>query len=369
MKRSKIATLLLTGALSVSMLAAGAMTAFANTTADAPDDNDFVGGTDKVAKIQKNVTKASGVTNPANDFKFTFTPGTNNPDRTTIDPKVVSVSAGAESGSLDLNLASIFAGSKTGTYTYTISETTQAPVNGYGWTSDTKTYTLTVFRQANGTVNYTIADSTGEKIDSDSDGKGTFEFTNVFTKRAGSDPENPNDEDNDKKTDSLVVSKTVSGEGGSNDQEFTFTITFNPDAINSENGANIDLTSVNKVNSEGVVTSATVTNGGTFTLKSGEKMVFNNIPAGTTATVTEDTDTVDGYTPSYSVTSNGNGNGTDATNVLLGEKANVIAVTNTADTVTITGLALQAAPYVALIGLALAMMAAYVVLRRRAENN
>lgn len=359
MKRSKIATLLLTGALSVSMLAAGAMTAFAATINDDATEAQTKGSSDS-ATITKKLQYPDGITFEAKSFEFSFAstdagaPAIPNVS-VTMEAVDTAGTAGTneitgKTGALDLsgfNAPTV----KTGTYTYTVAEVTQASSDAdtaLAVNTENNNYTLKVFKQANGTVNYTIWNGE-KKIDSFDD----FIYTNLYTERGGN-------EDTENEGASLVVTKEVTGNYGDKNKEFEFTFGFEKGALDKSN------TTSYTARKNGTGEAITLFNGAKFNLADGEKMVFDKIPAGTKVSVTETG--VDGYTTTYASVSNGE-EGTANTDVLIGEKTNSITVTNKSNDQVITGLALQAAPYVALIGLALAMMAAYVVLRRRAENN
>ena len=80
----------------------------------------------------------------------------------------------------------------------------------------------------------------------------------------------------------LVLSKTVNGEGGDLNKDFTFTVTFDVEGSYPYTGSK----------------TGEITSGGTVTLKNGESISINNLPEGTTYTVTETAE--DGYTTTIS---------------------------------------------------------------------
>ena len=85
----------------------------------------------------------------------------------------------------------------------------------------------------------------------------------------------------------LTVKKAVSGNGGEEDKDFTFTVTLeNPNVEVAKTYAGVEF---EPVNGDPHKTQ------GTFTLKHNESKVFENIPAGTVYTVKEDPYGADGY--------------------------------------------------------------------------
>lgn len=97
----------------------------------------------------------------------------------------------------------------------------------------------------------------------------------------------------------LRISKTVTGEDAPADDEFTFTL-----ALTGEGGASLEGAYAGTVyNSDGTAAGATVVvNGGSaeFTLKGGQWVLFENLPAGAGYTVTE-TNVPAGYTSTVTV--------------------------------------------------------------------
>lgn len=379
MKRSKIATLLLTGALSVSMLAAGALTAFAADGDPTPATDAQKFTNEAELKIQKIINYADGVTVPAQDFTFSIEQNTADSVKAvslttpvTISSQEISASTKAGAGKYNQEVLASDAidiealKGTPGLYVYTVKETSENVLDNeqYGWTMNTSAdeYTLRIYVDKDGKVTYTI-ENKGTKIEklvpSAEEGSdyvtGGFSFTNQYTKKGEKNVENSKG--------SLTIEKKIEGSYADKEDQFDYTVTFTDTSINpaytvkSADGSTVSFT------------------GNEFTLKGGQSATFENIPAGTYYTVSEtmkDSNTQK-YDAAYVATQNGNaGTSTKATttgSLLVGEGANSVVYTNTAKDITITGLALQAAPYVALIGLALVMMAAYVVLRRRAENN
>ena len=88
----------------------------------------------------------------------------------------------------------------------------------------------------------------------------------------------------------LTVAKTVTGLLGDHEKQFSFTLSFDP-TIDPEKLAKITWTKSD--GTEGALTSYT------FTLAHGQNIVFHGIPAGVTATVTEES--YDNYTTKYKI--------------------------------------------------------------------
>lgn len=111
-----------------------------------------------------------------------------------------------------------------------------------------------------------------------------------------------------------------------------------------------------------------------FELKDGEKLVFNNLPAGTKYIVKEK-GVQDGYTPSVKVIANGverNAVGTEAEDLVtsqegdyVGQNENKVTFINTYNDVPITGIIMNNLPFILLIVVAGTAFVALAVLKRR----
>ena len=86
---------------------------------------------------------------------------------------------------------------------------------------------------------------------------------------------------------SLTISKTVAGNGGNPEKLFTFTITFGNAAYTYP------------YTGTGGVVDGTISSGDTIQLKHGQSITINNLPAGSTYTVTEADYSADGYVVTY----------------------------------------------------------------------
>ncbi len=392
------------------MMAMGTIGAFAATGINdkAADSQKETGALNVVKEVQY----PDGTTHEAKTFTVNVTPITaEQAEEKDIDanieinfPALTEGAAGEGSvnkvtQAVEKQIVDAFASAATGKYVYVIKEDQageKAADEKYGWTMSDSEYLLQVFKLADGSVTYTIYSYDKEtklsnEITKSEDGtityyEGAAAFVNTFTKRAGDevtpptdpDPENPPvDVDGDGNTDSLVITKTVTGGDLPEGTEFEYTITFTLSEL--DKAESYTAARIGTGTEEETVTFAKDENGhisGTFYLAGGESLVFNDIMAGTYYTITEKGKT--DVAPSAAVVANGQtvengysaGKAADLTipSTLIGENANRADFTNDVTDITITGLALQAAPYAALIGFGFIMMAAYVMMRRRSES-
>lgn len=279
-----------------------------------------------------------------------------------------------------------------GEYTFTLKEdTSKLPkdAEGYGWSTvdSDKTYYLHVYvtgatksgstvDTSNRKVQYIVTDAATHDTSSDPAKYATkvdqIRFNNTYTKKAGSDI--PTDPDDPKKGASLVIEKAVNGASAkyeADGTEYEFKVTFT--ASNTAVATDGYSYSVYKTGSTTPVkTNQTVKSGDTIPLESGQYAVFTDIPAGLKVQV-EETGTLTNIKSTKNVVvSNGGSSvtkeGNDGKNTgafLLGEKANTATFTNTYADVTVTGVVTDIAPYVTLVVVAIAAVAAYMGLKSR----
>lgn len=165
----------------------------------------------------------------------------------------------------------------------------------------------------------------------------------------------------------LQVTKSVTGSYGDKSKDFAVTVTFTaPENTTFGNNA-VVLNGTATTYSEDKKT-ATVT----LTVKEGSDYTIVNIPKGTTYSVAETIDS--DYTPAYLVTDKTSENDTIATEVsgysgkINATETDVVAITNAeTGTTTPTGINLDNAPYIALIGI-VAVAAVVFVTRKHAED-
>lgn len=285
------------------------------------------------------------------DFTFSFTQVDNDrtqpaaPAQIAISPKTLSFTAsGTQKIGLTDDELALF--DKAGIYTYDIAETTaDALSDGYGLDCDIEnkgTYKLRIYvtKDAEGTLTrkYTLENG-GSKIDG---GEGTYK--NKYTKKAGDE------------SGSLTISKTVANDTWATTNEYEFTIKFT--------GTNLTPVADSytaKIGQTSVTVSST---NGTFKLKNGESIVFDNIPAGISYEVVENP-----YTNCTTTATGTNGASVSADGLtvsgLLKDSANTVAYTNTFADIPITGLAVNIAPFIAMFAAVGAAIALYITAKRR----
>lgn len=209
-------------------------------------------------------------------------------------------------------------------------------------------------------------------------------FTNMFSKSGNGDTTGTGGTGHD---NSLVISKMVDGSYGSTNDEFTFELTltksgtvtapeddttlkYTAKKIGTDNQEVSGFKFEGKDNGDVYIKTSGTSDTYTFKLKSGEKLVFDELPAGTRYTVKEQTAT--GYTTKTNVTEDGNttviASGTPVTGadtLLVGEKVNTVAFTNTASDIAITGIFMDILPFAILIAAAAAGLTVYIVVRKK----
>lgn len=190
-------------------------------------------------------------------------------------------------------------------------------------------------------------------------------------------------------TTDLTIGKTVVGASADTEQEFEYSLTLtkiNASTGTDEYGATLNGSAIatNFISFSGNETETIKT----FHLKHGDKLVIEDLPAGTTYTITEIG--TSGYVPSVGVIINGaaeiqavqgtvtsgasmtvghNGD-TDALElnggpIILGIGNNEVQWINTRDYISPTGILLNNLPYILLIVVALAGFTGYIVSKRR----
>ena len=208
------------------------------------------------------------------------------------------------------------------------------------------------------------------KVDIGNTDTNRFNFTNTYVQEAGTgtDPTNPDPTYPD--NGSLKVSKAVinaNGTATTPDDEFAFTATFA-----FPKGTDANTLGGIKANGGDV----TLAEGGTYTfhLKANKNMKFTGVPVGTTITVKESA--AKNYKGSAEITINGtkltsvaetsyNTELTAVRSQKLGQKQNIVDVTNTYNDVPVTGIIMNTLPYVLMIALCGVALIAFVGFKRR----
>lgn len=208
------------------------------------------------------------------------------------------------------------------------------------------------------------------KVDIGNTDTNRFNFTNTYVQEAGTgtDPTNPDPIYN--QFGSLNVSKKIvnaNGTATTPDDEFAFTATFA-----FPKGTDANTLGGIKANGGDV----TLAEGGTYTfhLKANKNMKFTGVPVGTTITVKESA--AKNYKGSAEITINGtkltsvaetsyNTELTAVRSQKLGQKQNIVDVTNIYNDVPVTGIIMNTLPYVLMIALCGVALIAFVGFKRR----
>ena len=226
-----------------------------------------------------------------------------------------------------------------GVYDYTVSENAGKTL---GVVYDTKTYTMRVV-VVNGETRGTYKINSVKFIDSATKQKAdTVSFENTYS------------------ANTLSVSKNVIGALGDMAKDFQFHVSF----ANSTEKTWTDAITVKKTNQNGGTSTITLDEDGGFTLKDDETVVFENVPADLTYTVSEDNYTADGYTTKLN-----NEEKRDSGNVTMTAAAASCAFENSKGGTIDTGVILDNAPYIAMLAIvAIGGVALMLNKRRRDEE-
>ena len=226
-----------------------------------------------------------------------------------------------------------------GVYDYTVSENAGKTL---GVAYDTKTYTMRVV-VVNGETRGTYKINLVKFIDSATKQKAdTVSFENTYS------------------ANTLSVSKNVIGDLGDMAKDFQFHVSF----ANGTEKTWTDAITVKKTNQNGDTSTITLDEDGGFTLKDDETVVFENVPADLTYTVSEDNYTADGYTTKLN-----NVEKRDSGNVTMTAAAASCAFENSKGGTIDTGVILDNAPYIALLAIvAIGGVALMLNKRRRDEE-
>lgn len=344
-----------------AMAAAGVMAAVLcagtglNVKADVPQ-----AGTQD-ASIEKNLHIADGITVPTTTFTFRFAKVT--PDAPEIPDKAVDYSNKdtVSEHKVTKTAESILSGvtfPHAGEFVYMLTEEIPKDntLEGGKMTYDTSEWTLRIYVKNTASGDLEVSNITASKEGNEKKQEKIF-FDNKF-----------------EKTTTLEVEKQTEGELADRTKKFDFVIRF-------AKAPTLD---------EGI-TSFTTSDGRTyeygkdheFKLSDDEKIVFDNLPAGTTYEVVEN-GAKDNYVPSVKVTENGamkeikldkahEAEALSSTQVheegklnLAGEGKNHVTFTNTIDNadVPVTGVMMNSMPYIILMLAAGAGFIGYIIVKR-----
>lgn len=324
---------------------------------------DPAGGTDDTSKwttgtldpwtvpIKKNytVTGATGTVYPAETIAFTSEAATDNPDGGTANLVIADydVTGATNTNVLTITLPTF---TKVGLYHFTISETAGS-TQGVTYNPDNTQIKLSIL------VVYDY-DNKCLKIPDGAEGKGITAI--------GEDKKKTDELKNDYDLGKLTVEKKVTGNMGRKDQAFTIKVTLETE---TDLKVQSDITVSGGSDSGNTQTVAKGWTGKkeiTIKLMDSEKVTVDNIPAGVTYTVVEDSsheeadpngsDGSKGYTISYENESDQIEKGTTKAAVVTNDK------TKTID----TGISMETVPYIMILALAL-IVSAVLFIRKREE--
>lgn len=343
--KKKLGAFVLAGTMLLSM----GTTAFAAGEPTAPDVNQ--NGT---VPITKEFEMADGLKTPAATFKFTATSTTEGAPTATIgDVSFTEEQPGTLKGEkyvLEGTTAISFQGTwpHAGEYVYTVKETQENMINV---TYDTSSYILRVY-VINGTTGLEVEKITAQGANGKTD---KILFTNTYAKNDAT----------------LTIEKNTEGDYADKTRKFDFEITFTKSPMSDQ------TTFTGTIGAQSVEYTAGQTK--TFKLADGEKLVFNNLPVGTTYMVKELAAT-DGYTPKVTVVENKTTTVTNKTvqetealdtlkengkNNLVGENENKVTFTNTYKDVAVTGIVMNNLPFILLVAVAIVAFVSLAVIKRR----
>lgn len=343
--KKKLGAFVLAGTMLLSM----GTTAFAAEETTTPNVNQ-----NGQVPITKEFEMADGLKTPAATFKFTATSTTEGaPTATIADVSFTEGQAGTLKGEkyvLEGKTAISFTGTwpHAGEYVYTVAETQESMPNV---TYDTSSYTLRVY-VINGTNGLEVEKITAEGAKGKTD---KILFTNTYAKNNAT----------------LTIEKNTTGTYADKTRKFDFEITFTKSPMSDQ------TTFTGTIGAQSVEYTAGQTK--TFKLADGEKLVFNNLPVGTTYMVKELAAT-DGYTPKVTVIENQTTTVTNKTvqetealdtlkenrkNNLVGENENKVTFTNTYKDVAVTGIVMNNLPFILLVAVAIVAFVSLAVVKRR----
>lgn len=358
----------------IALLLALVMVCSLATTAFAADDQDTV-----YTKIY--TATNAGTTSPAETFTFKYT-AVSAVDAATGEALKNASGVAVECPAIEDSTVSFAAGGATtagaeqaitvplsnvewpyvGVYTYEVEETA-GNTAGVTYDSATRYLKVTVAYDA-GTNTYYTAFVTLELVDADEDGI--------------TDGEKTDDIENVYSAGSLSINKQVTGNMGDQEKIFTVKVTFNAPAYKTVNEA-ISYTDDGEDKTISVADMADGTETVEITVKHDETITFTNIPYGVTYTVVENDYTTDGYDPALTQYKHMIGSTTiwaSKDDTINGKPFDVnafcemdaaleeVKITNNKEEGVDTGIALDSAPYILMLVVVMAGVAALVSKKR-----
>lgn len=389
----KMGTALTAAALAASMMLSGTAVFAAHT--------DNVTHADDQEIITKTVKAMPGVDFSNESFTYTFSQGAKGledsgvaANLTTVAINPITISGAASSVEVPLALDGENEDTKDRAETYTFTESidlTRFTTPGV--------YTYTVTEVARGTTDTAVTDE--NKTSTSDDGKTTWTYDTakyimrVYAKRDTNDKvtqtvtlrklDANGNETGDKletatfentltKVSDLTIGKTVTnGEYAPADEKYTFHVSFDEGSLNTKPAGGYVYT-IYKADGSVASENNVYDDAKGIVLLEKQTAKFTNVPAGTEVIVTE-TDiasNVDTVSATKKIGENESVNAPEVTkanpktsSTLVDENGTEIMFTNTYKDVTVTGIVTDNAPYIAMVVLAGAAVAGYIVLKRK----
>ena len=296
---------------------------------------------------------ASGNTSPAESISYTVSnPRVVSGNATaaptlTVTPAVYSKNDATKTNPQTKNVGLSFADTNTpGVYRYTLTPTYSTSSEGkteagVKTNSDelTVTYTVSYKKNADGTISDTLISAVSVR-------KGFVDDKNAGVKL---DEQSPITISFD--SGNLTVGKDVKGNLGDQQKEWTVKVKLNGEANKTYSTSAYAVTGDNDNPTAIAINEET-----TFHLRSGEHVLISDIPEGVTYTVSEAEANKDDYVTTYSFA--------DETKTISKDDNDNATVVNTKDGKVDTGVLLNNAPYIAILGGA-AVVTIYLVNKRR----
>lgn len=354
--------------LSLVMALAPAVPAFAADTTTAPE-------VEKVLELNQGSTVKATFEFDAEGTQLSYTDKNGKTVQTEKDVPTLTIAnvtidnTATGDGKLDKNGSMSASFDHAGYYAWYVTEKSNTYTGDGVMTYDPDTvYTViaTVQNTDDGlaTPVYTIIKGRQETV-SASKKEGTAKFTNQYT-------ENTDDKDN--AGSELVVKKETTGTQADKSKKFTFTVQFTEPKVNNTT-KDTDTTNdwdVSKISTEAVGKVTDIKNEGngkfTFTAANAEGVKFSNVMIGTTYTVTETEAGKDGYTTTTAYVAGSNEVAEGETAYVAEKAENKATVTNNKEGEVITGVIMNNAPFIVMIGVAAAGVAAYGAAKRKLEK-
>lgn len=354
------------------LLLAGTMIMGMSTTAFAAGNGTPTVGQSNVdqgakAPIKKNLEMAEGLDVPNATFSFSVTKVTADAPEATIQPIQYATTdekgtVGADGKYIVSKNSEIQFGTfpHAGEFAYRVTETA-GDLTSITYSQESYYLRVQVANTDRGNLYIkTITAEKGTETGDKNNKVGEIVFTNTYRKNA-----------------SLEIMKNTEGKLADKTKAFEFELTFTKSPTETQDAPTYTGTIKDK-NGAAVqgVSPVTVTVGtpATFSLKDGQKLVFDNLPAGTKYVVTEKAVPNDGYTPKIQVIDNGVSGqwyvGTEekalsSKDHFIGESDNKVTFVNTYNDVPVTGIIMNNLPFILLIGVAVLAFGTLVFLKKR----